>query len=216
MTPHESGVPWLALLALGAAHGVNPAMGWLFAVARGLQERERRAVWRAFAPLALGHAAAVAAAVAVALALGRVVPLGWLRWLLAAALLAVGAGGLARHRHVRLGGMRVGARELAAWSFLVASAHGAGLMVLPFVLGVAAPHHHEAAAPVLVAGVARVEPVALTAPLVHTAGYLLVTVALAVVVYEKVGLGVLRRAWVNVNALWAAALVAAAVATVLL
>jgi hypothetical protein len=115
--------------------------------------------------------------------------------------------------------MRVGARELATWSFLVASVHGAGLMVLPFVLG-ARPspamlhHHHEM--PVAVAGVARLDPLGITAPLIHTIGYLLVTAAIAVVVYEKVGLGILRRAWININVLWAASLVAAGVVTALL
>ena len=112
-------------------------MGWLFAVGRGLQERDRRAVWRALGPLAVGHALAIAVAVLLAIALGQMLPLRWLRWIVAAALLAVGVDGLVRHRHVRLGGMRVSARELATWSFLMASAHGAGLMVLPFVLGAA-------------------------------------------------------------------------------
>ena len=89
MTTHES-LPWLSLLVLGAAHGINPAMGWLFAVGRGLQERDRRAVWRALGPLALGHAVAIAVAVLLAITLGQMVPLRWLRWIVAAALLAVG------------------------------------------------------------------------------------------------------------------------------
>jgi hypothetical protein len=198
-------------------------MGWLFAVGRGLLERDRRALWGALGPLALGHALAIGAALLLAMSLGRVLPLHWLRWVVAAALLAVGVDGLVRHRHVRLGGMRVNARELATWSFLMASAHGAGLMVLPFVLGVAVPgsatgpHHGHGAslggdgAPMLAAGLAGVNATAVTAPLVHTLGYLIVTAALAVVVYEKVGLGVLRRAWINLNVIWSAALIAAAV-----
>src|SRR5918911_21332 len=141
-------------------------MGWLFAVGRGLQERDRRALWRALGPLALGHALAIGAALLLAITLGQVLPLRWLRWVVAAALLGVGLDGLVRHRHVRLGGMRVSARELTTWSFLMASAHGAGLMVLPFVLGAAMSpsegshlHHHAAltggmAAPLLAAGVA--------------------------------------------------------------
>jgi len=216
---HDSSFPWLSLLVLGAVHGINPAMGWLFAVGRGLQLRDRCAVWRALGPLALGHALAIAVAVLLALALGQVVPARWLRWAVAAALAAVGIDGLVRHRHVRLGGMRVGARELATWSFLMASAHGAGLMVLPFVLGTAsrgmpAMPHHDHAMPVIAAGVA-VDPLGITAPLIHTAGYLVVTAALALVVYEKVGVGILRRAWINVNVLWAAALIVSAVVTVL-
>jgi hypothetical protein len=223
VTTHDS-LPWLSLLVLGAAHGINPAMGWLFAVARGLQERDRRAVWRALGPLALGHAMAIAVAVLLAVTLGQVLPLRWLRWIVAAALLAVGIDGLVRHRHVRLAGMRVSGRELATWSFLMASMHGAGLMVLPFVLGTAASrptaalHHHHAmslggehASPVLAAGITALHPIGVTAPLIHTLGYLAVTGALAVVVYEKVGLRILRRAWINLNVLWAAALIAAAV-----
>lgn len=226
--PHAS-IPWLSLLALGAVHGINPAMGWLFAVGRGLQERDRRAVWGALGPLAAGHALAIAAAVMLAVTLGQVLPLGWLRWMVGAMLLAVGVDGLVRHRHVRLGGMRVSPRELASWSFLMASAHGAGLMVLPFVLGaVGAPasptamhHHHVASAGgappgvLLAAGPAGVDAIAVTAPLIHTLGYLAVTVVVAVVVYEKVGLRILRRAWINLNVVWSAALIAAAVAAVL-
>ena len=212
--------PWLSLLVLGAAHGINPAMGWLFAVARGLQRRDRREVWRALGPLAAGHALAIAVAVVVALVLGEVLPARWLRWVVAAALVGVGADGLMRHRHISLGGMRVGARELATWSFLVASVHGAGLMVLPFVLG-ARPtsstmlhHHHDAS--VVLASPVRLDPLGITAPLTHTLGYLVVTAAIAVVVYEKVGLRILRRAWINVHVLWAASLIAAGVLTALL
>lgn len=212
-----SSVPWLSLLALGAVHGINPAMGWLFAVGRGLQERDRRAVWRALGPLALGHAVAIALAVFLAITLGHMLPVRWLRWIVAAALLAVGIDGLVHHRHVRLGGMRVNARELATWSFLMASVHGAGLMVLPFMLGGAvsrpsAVMHHDHA---VAAASGVVDPIGVTAALIHTLGYLAVTAALAVVVYEKVGLGILRRAWINVNVLWAVALIVAAVMSVL-
>jgi len=217
MTDHS--FPWLSLLVLGAAHGINPAMGWLFAVGRGLQRRDRREVWRALGPLAAGHALAIAVAVVAALALGEVLPARGLRWVVAAALVGVGADGLMRHRHISLGGMRVGARELATWSFLVASVHGAGLMVLPFVLG-ARPtssamlhHHHDA---VVLAGTVRLDPLGITAPLIHTFGYLVVTAAIAIVVYEKVGLRILRRAWINVHVLWAASLIAAGVLTAVL
>jgi hypothetical protein len=218
MTVEDQSLPWLSLLVLGAAHGTNPAMGWLFAVGRGLQERNRSAVWRALGPLALGHAVAIAVAVLLALALGQMLPMGWLRWIVAAALLAVGVDGLVRHRHVRLGGMRVSARELATWSFLMASVHGAGLMVLPLVLGDVASgsavtlHHHHAMG--LMASVGVVDQISVMAPLMHTLGYLAVTGALAVIVYEKVGLRILRRAWINVNVVWAVALIAAALMSV--
>jgi hypothetical protein len=226
---YDTSLPWVSLLALGAVHGINPAMGWLFAVGRGLQERDRRAVWRALGPLALGHAMAIAMAVLLAVAMGQVMPLRWLRWVVAMTLLAVGIDGLVHHRHVRLGGMHVSARELATWSFLMATVHGAGLMVLPFVLGAAGSrvtgvvHQHHAMSvagtqtgPMLAAGITAVDPIGVTAPLIHTLGYLAVTAALAIIVYEKVGLRILRRAWINLNVLWAAALIGAALMTVLL
>ncbi|MFL5616809.1 MAG: hypothetical protein ACJ79A_00280 [Gemmatimonadaceae bacterium] len=222
----DTSFPWLSLLLLGAVHGINPAMGWLFAVARGLQERNRRALWRALGPLAIGHAFAIAAALAVAVSLGRVAPLGVLRWIVAGALLLVGVDGLRRHRHVQLKGMRVSGRELATWSFLMASAHGAGLMVLPFVLGNSVPmpdgmaHHHAMSAlpsaqGATWAGIADVDAIAIVAPLVHTLGYLVATILLALVVYEKLGVRVLRRAWINFDLIWGAAMVAAAVFAVI-
>ena len=196
--------PWAALLLLGAAHGVNPGMGWLFAVALGLQQQDRRAVWRALLPLAAGHALAIAAAIGLAAAAGVVLPPRELRWVVAVALLAMGAFHLARHRHFRWGGMRVGARDLTIWSFLMASAHGAGLMALPVVLGAGHAAH--------VAGHSA-HAMGLLASGVHAAGYLLATGAIAVVVYERLGLRLLGRAWVNLDVLWAGALVVAAVVT---
>jgi len=208
---------WPALLALGAGHGINPAMGWLFAVALGLQRESRGAVWGALGPLALGHALAIAAAIVVAGMLGQIVPLEVLRW--STAILLVGLGGfrLVRSRHIRFGGMRVNGRELATWSFLMASAHGAGLMVLPLVLGdVASTGHADHVAAASVMGVADVEWTGVIAALVHTAGYLLVTGVIAVIVYERVGLRFLRRGWVNLDLIWAVALVVTGVATIML
>lgn len=215
---HDLSRPWLSLLVLGGIHGINPAMGWLFAVARGLQLRDRRALWRAFGPLALGHALAIGAAIIAAAMLGRVLPLAVLRWIVAAALLVVGLDALRRHRHLALGSMRVSSPELATWSFLMASVHGAGLMVLPFVLGAASPQasmHHDHLGLAMAALPGPGSTLTFTAPLIHTLGYLVMTVALAVVVYEKVGLAILRRAWINVNALWAVALLASGVLTLL-
>ncbi|HEX6575122.1 MAG TPA: hypothetical protein VF042_09125 [Gemmatimonadaceae bacterium] len=219
----------LALLVLGAAHGINPAMGWLFAVGRGLQERSRRAVWTALGPLAVGHAMAIAAAVLLATTLGKMVPLNVLRSIVALALFAVGADGLIRHRHVCLSGMRVSARELTTWSFLMASAHGAGLMVLPFMLGSlessavsARSHHHMMSMAGMQSHAAgavtssSAGPIGFAAPLIHTAGYLLVTGLLAVVVYEKVGLRILRRAWINLNVIWSVAMIGTGVLAMLI
>lgn len=213
---------WLALAGLGAVHGVNPGMGWLFAVALGLQEGRARAVWRALSPLAVGHALAVGAAVVVALAVGRVVPAETLRWIVGGALVTLGGVRLVRHRHPRYGGMQVGFRELAAWSFLMASAHGAGLMVLPLLVGAAGaaahthPHPHLMAASVVPA-LPTAGPVALglQATALHTAGYLLVTGLVALLVYQKLGLRMLRTMWINLDLIWGVALVVTGAVAVL-
>jgi hypothetical protein len=206
---------WLGLLALGAGHGINPAMGWLFAVALGLQRQSRGAVWRALGPLAVGHALAIAAAIAVAGVVGLIVPLGVLKWATAGLLVGLGGFRLMRSRHITYGGMRVDARELATWSFLMASAHGAGLMVLPLVLGgvTSSGHAHVAAASVMSIG--SIEWTGVISALLHTAGYLLVTGVIAVIVYERVGLRFLRTAWVNLDLIWSVALVVTGIATML-
>lgn len=224
----EMSTPTAMILLLGAVHGINPAMGWLFAVSLGLQEGRGSATWRALAPLALGHALAIAATLLAATIVGLVVPLDVLRWIAAAALLAFGVRSLVRHRHPRLAGMRVGARDLAVWSFLMASAHGAGLMVLPFVLRMADPDAGhgmmhgghgagialDAATPALAAAThAAVDPALLVATVLHTAGYLLVAGAVAWLVYTRLGLRVLRTAWFNINLVWAIALIVTALLT---
>ena len=215
----EPALAWPALLVLGAVHGVNPAMGWLFAVSLGLQEGERGAVWRAMGPLALGHALAIAVALAAALAVGQVLPLRHLKWIVAVLLVGFGVAHLVRHRQPRWGGMRVGPRDLAIWSFLMASAHGAGLMAVPFVLGDGGPvgpaAGHAAHGPVM-AGPGADWAVGLAGTGVHTVGYLAVTLLAAVIVYEWVGLRLLRTAWINVNLLWAGALIVTGVLTPLL
>jgi hypothetical protein len=209
-----AGTSWAALLALGAGHGINPAMGWLFAVALGLQRGSRRAVWASLGPLALGHAAAIAAALIGAAVAGLVLSLDALRWVTAALLVGFGAYRLGWARHLAYGGMRANGRELAAWSFLMASAHGAGLMVIPLVLGDGAPveHSHQMATAAWV-GFAEVEWTGAMAALVHSAGYLLATGAIAVLVYERLGLGFLRKGWINLDLGWAMALVVAGLAT---
>ena len=208
---------WPALLALGAAHGINPAMGWLFAVALGLQRGSRRAVWVSLGPLALGHAAAIAAAIAAAGVAGLVLSPDALRWVTAALLLSLGGYRLVRARHITYGSMRANGRELAAWSFLMASAHGAGLMVLPLVLGHDAPvRHAHALVTASWLGLAGTEWTGAAAALVHAAGYLLATGAIAVLVYERFGVGFLRRGWINVDLIWAVALVATGLATLAL
>jgi hypothetical protein len=213
--PNEIVMPWATLIALGAFHGINPGMGWLFAVALGMQERRRAAVLRALVPLGAGHALAVAVAVGAALAIGFAVPLVWLRWPLAGLLVALGVVRFFRHRHRRWGtGMRVGMGRLTAWSFLMATAHGAGLMVVPVFMGMsmstAGEHGHLAHA----GGVGT--EAAIFATGLHATGYLVVTAFVAVLVFEKLGVGVLRRAWINLDLIWSAALIATGTLTLML
>jgi len=190
---------WPVLFLLGAYHGINPGMGWLFAVARGMQEHRARAVAWSLPPIALGHALSIGVVVLLAGLAQVALPLTYIRIGVAVALMGLGLYKLIRSRHFHWGGMRVGFRELTIWSFLMASAHGAGLMVLPVVL--AGPHaHHHATAQGVANGV--------WATLIHTLGYLTVTAAVALLVYQKFGLALLRRAWFNLDLIWAMALVA--------
>jgi hypothetical protein len=203
---------WLMLL-LGAYHGVNPGMGWLFAVALGMQQQKASAVARALVPMAIGHAAAIGGAVLVAALLGRALPLAVIRYVVAAVLVGLGTHRLVRHRHPRWVRMRVGFRDLVVWSFLMASAHGAGLMVLPVLLGSSTVqaaahvpgHSHASAAAAPLAG--------LVATGVHTIGYLAATAAIAWAVYRKLGLALLRTAWFNLDVAWAAALLVTGLVT---
>jgi len=217
--------PWLALIALGAYHGLNPAMGWLFAVALGLQEGRREAVVKAFWPIALGHAAAVTLVVTVVLGLQLVVPLDVLRYLAAGTLISFGLYKLIRRKHPRWVGMRVGFRDLAAWSFIMASAHGAGLMLVPVLLKLSGTMHemeHQAHETHEHWGhsvhLFLTNPEALTdlaAVAVHTLSMFAVMAVVALVVYDRLGLMILKRTWFNVDLLWAAALVGAGVITLL-
>jgi len=194
---------WLILAGLGAFHGLNPGMGWLFAVALGMQENKRSAVWRALIPLTLGHILAIAAAIAVAIVAGTALSPAMLRWPVALLLTTLGARQFYRHMHPRWAAMRVGMRGLTAWSFLMASAHGAGLMVLPVFLSMAAmPKGSSCHA----RGASTQAFAAAMATLVHSMGYLAVTAIAAWLVVDRFGLGLLRKGWINLDVIWAAAL----------
>lgn len=197
--------PWLVLAGLGAFHGLNPAMGWLFAVALGLHRQSLAALFCALPAIAAGHALSVAAVAFTAVIAGAFVEprsvqiaaglglIGWACW------------------HWRFGhrgrvrvGMRTGLMGLAAWSFLMATAHGAGLMVLPALI------------PLCLAGAPAAEitrgggfGIALAAVGVHSGAMLAVTGLIAFTVYRFVGLAILRSAWVNLDLIWTAALIAA-------
>lgn len=187
------------MFGLGAFHGINPGMGWLFAVALGLQERSRRAVLAALPPIALGHALSISAVVAVLLLARASVPGMALRVGAAAILFGFGCYRLFRSRHPGWVGMRVGFGDLTLWSFLMASAHGAGLMLVPVLLGLP-PEGHAGHFHALPQGW-------LAAVAVHSAGHFLVATLVALLVYEKLGVAILRRAWFNLDLLWGAALV---------
>jgi len=206
---------WLVLL-LGAYHGLNPGMGWLFAVALGMQEQKGSAVTRSLIPIAIGHTAAIGSVVLTAAFLGMTLPLVAIRYSVAAILVGLGILCLVRHQHPRWVRMQVGFRDLTVWSFLMASAHGAGLMVVPVLLGSntveaqgrKAGHNHISPAVSPLAGI--------IATGVHTIAYLAVTGLVAWVVYRKLGLALLRKAWFNFDLVWAAALVATGLVTFLI
>jgi hypothetical protein len=208
---------WLPVVLLGAFHGVNPAMGWLFAVALGLQEGRGGAVVAALPPIALGHAIAIALVALPVGLLGLALPPQTLLLLGGAALLVFAAAKVAtRFRHPRWVGMRVGGRDLALWSFLMASAHGSGLMLAPAIAmlagasptaALAADHsahaaHFGVAAPDAGTTVAP----ALIAAAIHSGTTFLVMAAVALLVYRYLGVELLRRAWVNLDLLWVGAL----------
>jgi len=206
---------WLMLL-LGAYHGINPGMGWLFAVALGMQEGKGSAVAKALVPLALGHALAIGIVVLATVLLGMALPLAAIRYSVAALLFGIGVYSLVRHHHPRWVRMQVGFWDLTFWSFLIASAHGAGLMVVPVLLGSSAVeaqgqmagHSHLSQA---------VSPLGGTlATALHTAAYLAVTGLFAWVVYCKLGLAILRATWFNFNLVWGAVLLATGLFTLLM
>jgi hypothetical protein len=206
---------WMMML-LGAYHGLNPAMGWLFAVALGMQEQKGNAVAKSLVPIALGHALAIGSVVLIALLLGMTLQVTVIRYSVAAILVGLGIFCLTRHWHPRWIRMQVGFRDLTVWSFLMASAHGAGLMVVPVLLGSTTAqaggqsggHNHMAAATTPLAG--------MLATGVHTAAYLAVTGLIAWIVYRRVGLVLLRKTWINFDLLWAVALVSTGFATLLI
>jgi len=207
--------PWLTLFGLGAFHGINPAMGWLFAVALGLQEQKRSAVLRALPPITLGHALSIGIVIAAVLLARISLPHLALKITAAAILFAFGSYRLVRSRHPTWVGMRVGFGDLTLWSFIVASAHGAGLMLIPlFLASPAAPHVHHTSShksieQIYASGFANFNtPFLLTGSVaVHTLGYVLVTGVIAILVYEKLGVGMLRRAWFNIDLFWMLALI---------
>jgi hypothetical protein len=202
----DDGLSFGLMALLGAYHGLNPAMGWLFAVGLGLQERSRGAVLRALAPIAIGHELALALVAGVVVVLGLLADPRPLHIGAGVVLIAFGLFRFARPRaHPRWTKGRVTPRELALWSFLMASAHGAGLMVAPLLLGGGGGDVASHALDDLGRGALGL--------LLHVAVMLAVMAAVAVLVYDRLGLRVLRTAWFNTDALWAGAFVLAGAIT---
>jgi hypothetical protein len=206
--------PWITLCLLGAYHGLNPGMGWLFALTLGLQEKSRVAIVRALVPIALGHAVAISLVLIVLHFVQDTFSHRAVRILVAVILSSLGVYRIFRSSHPRGARMRAGAKDLFLWSFLMASAHGAGLMLAPVVLaqpmlGMDHSMHQAQAVPV-----AATPAVLAMAVVLHTLCLLIVAGALALLFflsYEKSGLSLLQRTWLNFDLLWAIALLAAAV-----
>lgn len=224
--------PWISLAFLGAFHGLNPAMGWLFAVALGFQEKGLRAVVKALGPITLGHALAIAVVAVPFGLLGLVVPRALLLIIIGLVLIGFAAYKIVtRFRHPRWVGMRVKPRELVLWSFLMATAHGAGLMIVPVLAGmrgdavpaaIADSPHAEHMAGMMHTGDSATQTVsesgnalgsAVAAVMVHSAAMLAVTGLIAVIVFRKIGVDVLRRAWINLDLIWVGAFVVAGAVT---
>ncbi len=209
--------PWLALFGLGAYHGINPGMGWIFAVALGLQERKTRVVLWALLPIALGHALSIGAIAGLVATAQTAMPHGALKVGAAVLLFAFGLYRLIRNRHPSWVGMRVGFRDLTVWSFVMASAHGAGLMLVPILLRGPGPNaaiYASALGPNFnVERLCGIEETFFSSPAhlasaigVHTLAHLLTAGFVALLVYEKLGVGILRKAWINLDLIWVIAL----------
>jgi hypothetical protein len=209
-------LPLVTIALLGAYHGLNPAMGWLFAVGLGMQDRDRRSVLRALPPIAAGHELAIALVAALVVGVGAIADPRPLHVGAAVALIAFGLFRFWKPRaHPRWTTMRVSRGELTWWSFLMSSAHGAGLMVAPVLLGSAGTASAQADAgpvhdlPSTGMGVGE----AALAISVHVGAMLAVMGVVALLVYEKLGLGFLRKAWINSDQFWAAAFIMAGLIT---
>jgi hypothetical protein len=208
--------PYILLGALGAYHGLNPAMGWLFAVALGMQERSRRAVLRSLLPIAIGHECSIALVALLVVVLGLVADTHALHLAAGFSLIGFGIFRFLRPRaHFRWTKLRVNRRELGWWSFLMSTAHGAGLMVAPVLIGAgataaeASPDHdlehvHAAMISPLGGGLAL---------LLHVGSMMAVMAVVAIVVYEKLGVAIVRQAWLNTEWIWASAFVLAGFVT---
>lgn len=198
---------WLALVASGLYHGINPGMGWPLAVSAGLMDKSPRALFRALWALSVGH---LVATLLVLLPFALLLVLAdWQRPIQISASLLVIAFGLYRliaRRHPRALA-RIPPTQLALWSFAVAIAHGAALMLVPIYLGLCQAFEldagHEAAGALMKASLGM----ALLVSLVHVAAMIGAGGCLAWLVYRYLGLRFVSRSWFNLDAIWATSLI---------
>ena len=209
--------PWVLMALLGAYHGLNPAMGWLFAVALGMQERDRKAVVRALPAIAIGHEASILLVALLVLGLGVLTDGSTLHLAAGVALIAFGLFRFVKPRaHFRWVRGTVNRRELTWWSFLMSTAHGAGLMVAPVLIGAGAATEAAASSDHAIAAVQENGlsiPGSLLGITLHVSAMLAVMGAVALLVYDHVGVSVLKKAWLNLDWVWAGAFVLAGVLT---
>jgi ABC-type multidrug transport system fused ATPase/permease subunit len=204
--------PWIALVALGAWHGLNPGMGWLFAVSLGLQNRSRAAIFQAMCAIAIGHALSVFVIISLAFLLGRYISATWFGLAAALSLAGLGSWRLLRGRHPRWVGMRVNFRDLTWWSCLMASAHGAGLMLLPvFMIGGGAWCGVSSSSPLKPAVQFQGFYNSIPGVCVHALSQFVVAGIVAWLVYDIVGLAILRKSWFNADLVWSWSLILAGV-----
>lgn len=198
---------WLAVITSGFYHGVNPGMGWPLAVSAGLMERRSGALAAALVPLTIGHMLAM---LLVLLPFSLLIVLaGWRQPIqIAASLLVIGFGiyRYCNRRHPRMLA-RIRPTQLGLWSFVVALAHGAGLMLVPIYLGLCRTQEldagHAAAGLLIDANLAMALLVAAT----HSAAMIAAGGSAAWLVYRYLGLKALSRSWLNLDAAWAVSLV---------
>lgn len=201
--PEAAGL-WLAVVASGLYHGINPGMGWPLAVSAGLMERSPRALLAALGPLTIGHLLAMAVVILPFALLVTLV--AWQQPIrIGASLLVIGFGvyRLANRRHPRALA-RIRPSQLGLWSFAVATAHGAGLMLLPVYLGLCRAAGGDQVAGTLIGGDLGM---GVLVAVVHSLAMVAAGGAFAWLVYRTLGLEAVARSWFNLDAVWAGSLV---------
>lgn len=198
---------WLAVVASGLYHGVNPGMGWPLAVSAGLMGRGRRDVVAAQMPLAAGHLVSMLV-ILLPFALMTAL-LDWQREIRIGAsvvVIAFGAFRLVNRRHPRALA-RIRPTQLALWSFAIATAHGAGLMLLPIYLGLCSTEELDTAHQASSILMGRSLTTAVLVSLVHTLAMVAAGGVMALLVHAWLGLKFLSRSWFNLESVWAVSLI---------